>query len=250
MSPDAIAKVARQLVDARRSGALIAELDDTWRPSTVADAHAVQDATVALLGERVAGWKVATSSDGEFVRGVLFASRVFGSPARIPAELVPMRAVEVEVAFRFERDLPVREDAYSYEEIAAAVMPFAAIEVVDSRFRSYADTPLLHRMADCLSNGAFVVGSGQVHWRAFDLTALEATLSVGGEVIVSRTGGHPTVDPMLPVVALVNSFRMKEGVRAGQWVTTGTYTGLNRVKSGASVVGSFAGFGAATLEFV
>jgi 2-keto-4-pentenoate hydratase len=51
-------------------------------------------------------------------------------------------------------------------------------------------------------------------------------------------------------VALVNNFRATHGVKAGQIVTTGTYTGLNRVKTGESVVGSFTGFGSAQLDFV
>lgn len=250
MNPDAITEAARQFVHARKSGELIAELDAALQPSTVVQAHAIQDATVAQLGDSVAGWKVTTSPDGEFVRGVLLASRVFDSPARISVELVPMRAVEVEIAFRFVRDLPARARPYSYAEIADAVMPFAALEVVDSRFSSYRDTPLLHRMADCVSNGAFVVGGAPAQWHGVDLSTLAVTLEVGGTVVVSRVGGHPTVDPMLPVVALVNHFREAGGVKVGQFVTTGTFTGLTPVEVRRSVVGSFVGFGTAKLEFI
>ncbi|TCK35206.1 2-keto-4-pentenoate hydratase [Paraburkholderia sp. BL8N3] len=250
MSPDTIQRAARRLIGARTGGDLIEELDADLRPVTVAEAHAIQDATVALLGESVSGWKVTTSPEGEFVRGVVLASRVFDSPACVPAALVPMLAVEVEIAFRFDHDLPARARPYDAAEIAGAVTPFAAIEVVDSRFRRYADTPVLHRMADCVSNGAFVAGSGPRDWRGLDLSALEVSLAVEGEVIVRRVGGHPTVDPMLPVVALVNNFRAIDGVRAGQFVTTGTFTGLTRVRAGESVAGSFAGFGSVQLTFV
>jgi 2-keto-4-pentenoate hydratase len=250
MSPDAIAEAARQLVNARTSGELIAELDLALQPATVAEAHAIQDATLERLGDTVAGWKVTATASGECVRGVLLGSRVFDSPARIPAALVPMLSVEVEIAFRFVRDLPAREQTYRDDEVAAAVVPFCALEVVDSRFRSYRDTPLLHRMADCVSNGAFVVGSGVDDWRGIDLSTLEVTLAADGNTLVNRVGGHPTVDPMRPAVALVNLLRTAGGVKAGQFVTTGTYTGLTRVGAHQRIVGSFAGFGSVQVEFI
>jgi 2-keto-4-pentenoate hydratase len=229
---------------------LIDVLEPALQPATVAEAHAIQDATCERLGDTVAGWKVTATASGECVRGVLLGSRVFDSPARIPVARVPMLSVEVEIAFRFVRDLPAREQAYSYAEITAAVTPFTALEVVDSRFRNYRDTPLLHRMADCVSNGAFVVGSGAHDWRGLDLAALEVTLAAGADTLVKRVGGHPTVDPMRPAVALVNLLRTAGGVKAGQFVTTGTYTGLTRVEAHQRIVGSFAGFGTAQVEFI
>jgi 2-keto-4-pentenoate hydratase len=250
MTPDAIAEAARQLVNARISGELIAELDPALQPATVAEAHAIQDATLERLGDTVAGWKVTATASGECVRGVLLGSRVFDSPARIRGALVPMRSVEVEIAFRFVRDLPAREQAYGDDEVTVAVAPFCALEVVDSRFRSYRDTPLLHRMADCVSNGAFVVGSGGDNWRDIDLSKLEVTLAADGKTLVNHVGGHPSVDPMRPAVALVNLLRSAGGVKAGQFVTTGTYSGLTRVGVHERIVGSFAGFGSAQLEFV
>lgn len=252
MNQDAIEQAAQQLVDARVSGVVLAELDARWAPCKAAEAHAIQDATVDLLRDRVAGWKVATSPAGELVRGVVLASRVFDSHARISAALVPMRAVEVEIAFRFKRDLPPRDEPYEYDEVADAVTPFAAIEIVDSRFASYADAPWMHRAADCMSNGAFIAGEARPDWRStgIDLSTLEATLTVGDDVLVRRVGGHPARDPLLPAVALVNAFRAQAGVLEGQFVTTGTFTGMNRIDTDASVVGRFKDFAEVSFAFV
>ena len=64
-----------------------------------------------------------------------------------------------------------------------------------------------------------------------------------------RTGGHPTKDPLLPAVALVNDLRGEAGVAAGQIVTTGTYTGLNHARRGQRVVATFHGVGAVHAMF-
>lgn len=245
-----IEKAARQLIAAREEGRHLKELSTDAQPATMDQAHAIQDAMVELLGDRVAGWKVATSPAGEFARGVVLASRVFESPATIAQELCPMKIVEVEIAFRFERDLPARNQNYEYEEIAEAVMPFAAIEVVDSRFISYKDTPWMQRAADFMSNGAFVAGRVVKDWRDLDLSTLEVALSVDGRPKVGCVGGHPTTDPMLPVVALANAMRKGQGVKAGQFVTTGSFTGMSSVEAGQWVTGTFKHFGSVAAEFV
>jgi len=247
MNPSAIEAAARALATARRSRQLLAALPAEARPQSVADAHAIQDATVAALGERIAGWKVSVA-DGEVMRGVLVGSRVLQSPAHLSASDVPMLGIEVEIAFRLERDLPRREQPYTQDEIGGAVTALAAIEVVDSRFQSYADTPVIDRLADFMSNGAFVTGAVRPDWRSIDLAALKATLSVNGRTVVERIGGHAAGDPILPAVALANALR-KEGIAKGQIVTTGTYTGLHMVQPGDRIVGSFEGFGSVELQF-
>lgn len=250
MTPEAIAHAARQLVDARVRRLPLAELDAQAAPRNAVDVHAIQDATAALLGERVAGWKVTASPAGEFVRGAILGSRVFTSPASIEGALVPMRAVELEIAFRFERALPPRALDYTYDEVADAVSAFVAFEIVDSRFTSYADAPWLHRAADCVSNGAFVAGDAPANWRDFNLATLEARLLVGDDMLVEHIGGHASGDPLLPAIALANAFRRDAGIPAGRFVTTGTYTGLHRVGRGQRVTGSFTGFGAVSLTFL
>ncbi len=121
------------------------------------------------------------------------------------------------------------------------------IEIVASRFRSYQDTPLLDRTADCMSNGAFVVGTDRADWRRFDLSAIEATLTINGSVAVQKRGGHPTGDPILPAIALVNVLRETTGVQAGQIITTGTYTGLHFGQPGDHVLATFTDFGTAEI---
>jgi 2-keto-4-pentenoate hydratase len=249
MTPDAIAGAARILSESRRSRHLLDALPESLRPATLDDAHAIQEATAAHLDDGIAGWKVAATPDGRVARGALLHSRLFPSGARVAAAAMPLLGVEAEVAFRFERDLPPRSRPYDYDEVAAAVVALPAIEIVDSRFRGYPNAPLLDRIADCMSNGAFIYGALQPRWRTFDLEALDVEVLINGRSIVHRRGGHPTKDPLLPAVAVVNDLRNGSGVRAGQFVTTGTYTGLNFAEPGQTVVATFGKFGAVTVHF-
>jgi 2-keto-4-pentenoate hydratase len=249
MDADAIRQAAGLLVEARRTGRLLDGLPEACRPASVAEAEAIQTAVIAALGAPIAGWKVATLN-GEVMGGAILASRVFASPARVPGESTPLRGVEAEIAFRFNRDMPARPRPYDYAEVAEAVTALAAIEIVDSRFRHYRNTPLLDKAADCISNGGFVAGTLQPAWRSLDLAKVAVTLMIDGKLAISKIGGHPTGDPLLPAVALVNARRSGAGVHAGQIMTTGTYTGLTFVEPGASVAAIFDGVGSAELHFV
>ena len=250
MKQDAIRRAASLLIEARRTGNLLAGLPESCRPQGIDDALAIQQATIEGLGERVAGWKVGAPVEGKVVHGALLGSRIIPSGGSISAARVPLLGVEAEIAFRLDRDLGPRERPYDYEEVAAAVTAFPAIEIVDSRFRDYRGAPLIERIADCVSNGAFVEGAPRPDWRGVALKEIEARLEVDGEVLVRRAGGHPSKDPLLPAIDLVNAFRAEGGTRAGKVITTGTYTGLNFVKPGQTVRAVFEGFGAAEVSFV
>ena len=180
------------------------------------------------------------------VRGAIFASRVFENGAQVKAATVPLMGIEAEIAFRFERDLPAGKHAY--EDVANAVSAFAAIEIVDSRFKSYPDVLAQERNADFVSNGGFVRGPAAANWRELDLVNIAVTLTVGGKETVKRTGGHIAGDPLLPAVALAND--LSTGIKAGQFITTGTYTGMTFAKVGQAAVAEFAGFGAVEVSFV
>ena len=245
-----IVEAARLLVAARGSGRKIEGLPKTCQPTTLMEAHAIQDQAVALLGEAVDGWKVGAPLEDGVMRGALLRSRVFESPARIPAAIMPLLGVEPEIAFQFDRDMPPREAAYTRAEVEDAVSAFAGIEIVDSRFLSYPDSPVLDKAADFVSNGGFVRGTRNTEWRGINLTDLLVTVTFDGEVVARVRGGHPTKDPILPALNLVNQLRHDVGVKAGQIMTTGTYAGITYAKPGQVVTAAFENFGSAEVRFV
>ena len=239
-------EAVKALVAARRNRERIAALPPGSAPATIEQAHAIQDATVVALNDRVAGWKVSVTPDG-VMRGVILDSRLVQSPATLAARDLQPLGIEVEIAFLFDRDLPPRAGEYSAKDVADAVTAVVGIEIVSSRFTDYRTAPLMERTADCMSNGAFIVGTHRPDWRGTDLSKLEAVLRVNGRETVRKTGGHAAGDPLLPAIALVNALRHSTGVRAGQLITTGTFTGLHFAAPGDSITAEFTNFGKAEL---
>jgi 2-keto-4-pentenoate hydratase len=249
MDKHQIEQAASLLVRARRSMAPIDGLPAECQPSSVADAHAIQDAVTAALGKPIGAFKANAPANAEATRGVIYADTIHASPARIPAAEVPQCGVEGEVAFVFRRDLPPRAAPYSRDEVAAAVDACAAIEVVTSRYQNLDKASTLEKLADCISNGAFVHAEPIADWRSLQLGKLPVTLTVNGVPVLQQIGGHPSGDPLGVAVVLVNMWGEQGGVRAGQFVTCGSCTGLRFLKPGDVCGVSFDGLGAAEVTF-
>lgn len=231
--------LSMRLEEAYRGGRMLDGLEPDVAPADLAAAYAAQAELAARLGP-VGGWKSgAKGLTGPMAGSALPASGFAASPARIPALGLNRRGVEVEVAFRFGRDLPARERPYSRDELIAAfdaVMP--ALEVVDSRFANYPDIPTAWQVADFQNHARLVLGGARPDPAGFNLDDVFATLTVDGEVRVEQANGNPAVDALRPVLWLVNEGPGRTlGIQAGQVVTTGTLTGLIFVPPGSRVEG-------------
>jgi 2-keto-4-pentenoate hydratase len=249
MEEKALAQAVACFLEARRSGKRLDALPEGCHPADAIEAHAIQDRTVEALGETIVGWKVGAPSDGVVVRGAILGSRRFESPAVVPASLVPLLGVEPEIAFRFDRALPARAEAYSREEVAAAVTAFLAIEIVDSRFAAYPDVPDQDKNADFVSNGGLVIGPDVSDWGSVDLIDLPVKVTVGEDVVADVIGGHPRKDPLIPAIELANQLRHATGVAAGMVMTTGSYCGLKQGRAEVPITAAFADFGEVLLRF-
>ena len=253
MNSQSIEQAASLLNQARRTMQPLANLPEACRPATVADAHAIQDAVTVVLGKTVGAYKANAPANGEPNRGVIYQDTIHPTPAGIPAAEVPACGVEGEVAFIFRRDLPPRARPYTRDEVSAVVNPLAAIELVHSRFGPRAQdrsaVSNLEVLADSIANGGFVHAAPVADWRALPLGRLKVRLTVNGETVVEQEGGHPTGDPLGIAVVLVNMMRDTIGVRAGQFVTCGSWTGLRFLKPGDVCAVRFDGLGEAEVTF-
>ncbi len=245
MTEAEIETTAKVLVEARRSGNLIDALPVV--PASVAEAHAIQDRVAALLGEPVGGFKAGAPPNAEPTRGLIYARTMRPSPARMSPAEVPHMGVEGEIAFRFTRDLPARDAPYTREEVASAVSVLPAIEVVSGRYRDPRGRPNLEQLADCIINGGLVFGPETADWSHLDLPSLHITMLVNGEPLHEKQGGHPTGDPLAAAVALANM--LQGGVKTGQIVTTGSWTGMDFLQPGDRCVVRFEALGEAELVF-
>ena len=105
-------------------------------------------------------------------------------------------------------------------------------------------------LADLQVHGGFVYGEAIPNWRSMDFNAEKVTLLVDGVVRVERTGSNTSGDllKLLPWLANEGSARTG-GLKRGQWITTGSWTG-NTLATASSVVDvTFATGGRVSLRF-
>lgn len=249
MNQTEIEEAARLLAAARRERHLLPALPEGAQPQSFADAAAVQERTIALLGENIAGYKLAGTDSAKVMWGAVLGSRVFRNPARIEAALVPLLGVEVEIAFRLEQEIGADDRDWTKARFDDAVVALPLIEIVDSRFTSYSGTPPLHRAADFMSNGGIVVGEPLPGWRAIDLEKLAVKLAFSGKTVADVVGGHAAGDPRLPALAFLNAPARTRTLPRGTILTTGTYTGLLHARPGDVVKADVGPFGGLELSF-
>lgn len=249
MDQNSINAAAQLLVEARRQHVGRPPLPDDLQPKTIADGHAIQDATVALLNETIGGWKVGLDKEGVLSRAPIFKRVIMANPAQVPASSMPLLGIESEIAFRFLKDLPARAQDYTRAEVEDAMEAFPAIELLNSRYADPGKRSTLEKLADCITQGGIVCGKPHANWRSIDFSKLEVVLTVDGKEIARKTGSHPTGDPVPPVLALINALRKTTGMKAGVIVTAGTWTGVNYASPTSLAVTSFKGFEAVSAQF-
>jgi 2-keto-4-pentenoate hydratase len=249
MPSDTIARAIEKLVAVHQGGAPIANLGDA-APSTEADVFAIQRGVLKALGGSIGGWKCATPPGKRTNFGIMAASGARQSAGRWRPVNARTIGLETEVAFRLARDLPPRGTPYSREEVLDAVAAaFPLLELVQSRYADHKIVAPAEGMADNIAHHGYVVGADVTDWRRHDLPNLAVRQSYGGAMQVAQKGGNPSGDPVLPLVWLANHLHgLGEHLRAGQVVTTGTYTGCIFVPPGQHVEAGFEGFGAVVCD--
>ncbi|MBI3711228.1 MAG: fumarylacetoacetate hydrolase family protein [Proteobacteria bacterium] len=236
------------LAEALQMGQTIAAIPERCRPRSTADGYQVQARLVEELGIAVGGWKIGCTSAvarkmmgarGPFAGRVL-GPRIFASGAMLPASAYRFRGLEGEFAFRLARDLPPRRRAYSRAEVKAAVGALhPAVEIVDSRFTDLLKVGVPSMIADLGLNAALVLGPPVKRWATLALPAQPVRMTVNGKVVGEGTGAAVMGDPLIALAWLANLMRRRGGLAAGEIVTTGTCTGLQRGAPGDHVAALF-----------
>jgi len=254
-------EAARLLVEARRTGVPIKELPQDIRPLVAAESNQIVNEVTKMLGHDVAGWKITFLYKPREVpfQAPIYSPLMFSSPAKVPVSLTPSLFIEPEITFRLLADLPPRDKLYRTEEVASVVEACPSMEIVDTRFdvkyrtirqRLNERATLVEAYADNQTNGAFIIGAGVRDWRDIDFGATRVRMSADDKTIVETIGGHAFVDPFPPVVILANQLRKGAGLKAGQIVATGSFSGFFPVEIGQQIVADFEGVGQAKAMFV
>jgi 2-keto-4-pentenoate hydratase len=162
-----------------------------------------------------------------------------------------MRGVEAEIAFLLGKDLPPRAAPYSREELLNAIAScHPAIELLESALLNPDTADRLTAIADLQSNGGFIAGPPISGWADFNFAGESAQMNVDGFVRVENGKNAAGGDLLRLVLWLANEAQSRTaGLLAGQWITTGSWTGKILADSGSVALARFPQLGEVTVRF-
>lgn len=215
------------LSNARRTKVAMAALPAKLAPVSMEESFWVQDQLIADYGD-IGGYKVgAPTPDTTPMFCPMPSAWMAASGAAFKG--LRFRGLEAEIAFLLGQDLPPRTAPYTDAEVYAAVAScHPAIEVLESGLVDPLLPDLrLQMIADLQMHGGFVYGAAVQGWRDIDWSNETVSLAVDGSVRVERIGSNTSGDlrRLLPWLANAGAARTG-GLRAGQWITTGSWTGV------------------------
>jgi 2-keto-4-pentenoate hydratase len=242
---------ARMLMDARRTLTPIVDLPVELQPVSIEEAYFVQNRLALVYGD-IGGWKVgAPTPEATPLFAPMPLAWIAPSDCLLKQGMHRFRGLEAEIAFLMGRDLPPRETPYTRAEVVEAIAScHPVIEVIESGLADPMQAARMSMMADLQMHGGFVYGPAYADWQSVDFSKEKVTLAVDGVVRVERTGSNTSGDLMRLLPWLANEGAARTGgLKAGQWVTTGSWTGLSLAMAASTVNVQFATVGRAGLRF-
>jgi 2-keto-4-pentenoate hydratase len=250
------AEAARYIDEAHRTRAPSQNLPEAIAPGTAAEAYAAQAALCELWGPRlgpVAGLKIATTTKvmqqlmgiGHPCMGIIFAARIYASPATIAkADYVNLR-IECELGVRLGRDLPNAAAPYTRESVRPAVSEvMAAFELIEDRGAEYKSTRALSLIADNAWNGGIVIGWPMPLPAGLDLNGIAGALRSNGKEIATGK----TDDPLGALAWLATqAVECGRPMMAGMVVITGSVIPTVDIAVGERLDFALDGIGATSL---
>jgi len=242
---------ANMLMDARRTHTPITDLPPELQPTSVEEIVCIHDEMATAYGE-IGGWKIgAPSADATPFFAPMPRAWMAASGAVLAGPTFRYRVLEAEVAFLVGEDLPPRATPYTREEVLAAIAScHPAIEELESGLLDPKAANNFSALADLQMHGAFIYGPACADWRQVDFSKERVTLTVDGAVREDRTGSNTSGDllRLLPYLANEGAARTG-GLRAGQWITTGSWTGNTPAARNSAAEATFEHIGTAAVRF-
>jgi 2-keto-4-pentenoate hydratase len=239
------------LLDARRTGAKLMDLPENLRPVSIEEVSTVQDAVAQAYGD-IGGWKIgAPTPDATPSFAPMPAAWIAAGGTTLTGERFLYRGLEAEIAFLVGEDLPPRPTPYSREEVLAAMEScHPAIEELESAFFDPTTATRNSVLADLQMHGGFIYGPAFADWKQVDFKTEKVTLAIDGSVRVERTGSNTSGDLLRLLPYLANEGALRTGgLRRGQWITTGSWTGNTLAVAGSAVDVEFSFAGRVSLRF-
>lgn len=263
LSADSITQAATMLERLRLDGGPLEALPEACRPRDIDEAYAIQAALNRRLGDAglgpVVGHKIGcTNARMQAYMGIhhpasgaVYQRMVKSLRGEFRFDTFVKPGVECELAVRLSTGLPPERAPYDRASVAAAVdciMP--SFEIVDARFSDFRSVGAPTLIADDFFDAGCVLGTPTVNWRGLDLATLKGSVSINGKVVSTGESGMVMGHPFEALAWLANEFaRRGRGLKAGEFVLTGSIADVIWVSAGDVAVGEIAGLGSVTARF-
>ncbi len=230
-------KLASLLADARGNHTQVDAAPFNAFPS-LESAYQVQALATEAYPSRQIGYKIGATNEGvqklfdcnEPFYGPLFEKEQLQPGASFPLTTGVLGG-EAEFAFICGSDFPTDREL-STEDLPQLIEScHIAVEIVGRRTAGTGLPGLHSAVADFGVHVAFIPGIAIGNWRSIDLAAIEVTASINGTETNSGTGAAVLGHPLNSLLWLHNALRsargdLKSGLKAGDWVSTGTCLGV------------------------
>ena len=254
LSSEAISEAANILWSNWSASTRIDALPDRCRPRSREDGYAIQTAIARASGQGTVGWKIAATSEaGQRHIGVdgPLAGRLLGRHVIFDRTPVPfvnniMKVAEAEFCFCMGRDLPPRGLPYGVADVLDAVASaHPSVEVPDSRYEDFATVGAPQLIADTACACWLAIGPAfPDDWRGIDLSAHGVDVFLGERHAASGSGKAVLGDPLVALAWLANEVgRHAGGLKAGDYVTTGTCVVPVAIRAGDTVTADYGALG-------
>ncbi len=254
-------KSAAVLWALRSSGETIEKLPDSCNLLDENEGREAQTYYEELSNQAIAGWKIAATSKGGQqhigvsgpLEGPYLESHIYSSGSILSMFGNHMAVAEAEFAFCIGQTLDAREEAYSREEIVAAVASLhPSLEFPDSRIADFSNAGAAALLADCACSKDWVIGTPtNEDWKSVDLAACPVRLYINDEVATEGTGLDALDSPLNALEWVVNRIIGRGiSIQAGQYITTGVCGLPKPIRAGDKVTADLGIFGKASASLV
>jgi len=247
----AVADVAAQLVDARRSAVPLSEYPGVL-PADLSIAYARQAAALARwpVADPVAGWKVArigaewqSRYPEERLIGPILLRNVhrvsIGQVLDCPVFEGGFAAVEAEIGIFVGSDAPPSRTEWTPDAAADWVGTMCVgVEIASSPLSTINDLGPGAVISDFGNNWGGIAGASMADWRT-RARSLQVTTRIDNEVVGSASIDVPATPLGAFAFALGKAAKLGRPLRAGQYISCGMITGVHDIRVGQNARVSF-----------
>ncbi|MDG1750772.1 MAG: hydratase [Thalassotalea sp.] len=221
----AFKQAAQELLNRRKAGVKAPRLDESYRPTSIDDALAIQLEMASI--EPIGGWKcLLPPAEGKVIAAPIFNVQKNNAIVELFEDKAVAR-VEPEICFVLSKNIPVKTGEYSEAEIIDAIgSAHMALELMQSRYADDAKPSFYESLADCMFNQGVYVGPKIDIGTAINLSKVKIIVAQG-DAIRELDGIHPNaraIDGLLWLVNYMNSRGVE--LKAGAAIITGSFKGI------------------------